>query len=164
MAGFLSPCCRIAIRNEEGRGRGEASNHHIMDLPPAPVDGCVKYSSSSGDSSTGATSSRRSGDQDAAKKKKKKKNPGQVFVPSELEIQAGFRATIPDVSCYTFTEWGWLAGKSMRNPTGLCFSRPAGKAGTTQDDPVISIEAADRRSANSGFAAMCEPEGVSGAA
>lgn len=133
--------------NEEGWGRGGASNHHIMDLHPHRLTDAEVL-----------LELRRlfdGGDIVAAEWGLGYSKPGQVFVPSDTEIQAGFRND-PRRLCYTFTEWGLARWEEYAKPNWAVFQQACRQGWDDSGRPVISIEAATQEVGEQWIRAMCE--------
>jgi hypothetical protein len=133
--------------NEESWGRGEASNHLIMDLHPHHL--------------TDAAVLRElrelfdGGDIVAAEWGPGYSKPGPLFVPSDGEIQAGFRND-PRCLCYTFTDRGLARWEEYAKPHWAVFQQFCRQGRDDSGQSVISIEAATQEVGEQWIRAMCE--------
>lgn len=133
--------------NEESWGRGEASNHLIMDLHPHHL--------------TDAAVLRElrelfdGGDIVAADWGLGYSKPGQVFVPSDREIQAAFRND-PRRLCYTFNDRGLARWEEYAKPNWAVFQQYCRQGWDDSGRAVISIEAATQEVGEQWIRAICE--------
>lgn len=133
--------------NEENCGRGEASNHQIMDLHPHHLTNAAVLME--------LRELFDGGDIVAADWGLGYSQPGQIFVPSDSEIQAAFRND-PRRLCYTFTDRGLARWEQYAKPNWAVFQQHCRQGWDDSGRAVISIEAATPAVGEQWIRAMCE--------